>query len=119
MRPKEIPPNKHARTALCCILIVLMTAVIFYPVTGHNGTDAPVDLGDRQTVNPETSRYTYFVSDVHLGPNYSSNWYQTIVHGDYFKAVLRYIQDKKKKVGDVVILGDWFDFQVYDLNRLL
>ena len=53
---------------------------------------------------------------MHLGPDYSSNWYHTSVHGNYFKAVLRYIQDKKKKVGDVVMLGDWFDFQVYDLN---
>lgn len=116
MRQKEIPKNRHSKTGPGRILIVLMTAVIFYPATGCNDTDAPVDLGDRQTTSPDASRYTYIISDVHLGPDYSSNWYQTSVHGDYFKTVLKYIQDKKKKVGDVVILGDWFDFQVYDLN---
>jgi UDP-2,3-diacylglucosamine pyrophosphatase LpxH len=98
------------------MLIALMTAIIFFIVVGCNDTDGPVDPGERQAFNAEATRYIYFISDIHLGPNYSTNWYQASVHKDHFKAILRFIQDKEKNVGDVVILGDWFDFQVYDLN---
>jgi UDP-2,3-diacylglucosamine hydrolase len=75
-------------------------------------------------VSSGTGKFTYFLSDLHIGRNFSSNWYHVtdetgeldINHQGYLKAVLKYIELKEAQVQDVVILGDWFDLWMYDLS---
>jgi len=62
------------------------------------------------TIDPRT---TIFISDIHLGINTITNWYQTQVHQKALKSVLRYIVRKAEYIEDVVILGDWFDQWTY------
>jgi UDP-2,3-diacylglucosamine pyrophosphatase LpxH len=56
---------------------------------------------------------TIFLSDLHIGLNVATNWYQKSVHQKYLKAILRYIQTNGSQIKDVVILGDWFDYWMY------
>lgn len=54
-----------------------------------------------------------FLSDIHIGPNKPTNWYQKDVHQKYLKAILMYVQNNADKIKDFVILGDWFDLWTY------
>ena len=56
---------------------------------------------------------TIFLSDLHIGLNTPTNWYQKSLHQKYLKAILRYIQSNGYRVRDVVILGDWFEYWMY------
>lgn len=60
-----------------------------------------------------------FLSDIHIGVNAQTNWYQKIVHQKYLKAILRYIQNRGAQIEDLVILGDWFDMWTYLPNGSL
>jgi UDP-2,3-diacylglucosamine pyrophosphatase LpxH len=54
-----------------------------------------------------------FLSDIHIGINSPTNWYQKSFHQPYLKAVLRYIRQNANDIKDLVILGDWFDFWTF------
>ena len=56
---------------------------------------------------------TIFLSDMHIGLNTPTNWYQKSLHQKYLKAILRYIQTNGYRIKDVVILGDWFEYSLY------
>ena len=56
---------------------------------------------------------TLFVSDLHIGINTESNWYQSEIHEKALKSFLRYIQKHGDEIMDVVVLGDWFDLWSY------
>jgi len=56
---------------------------------------------------------TVFLSDLHIGLNAPTNWYQKTFHQQYLKAILRYIASHGEEIQDVVMLGDWFDYWVY------
>ena len=56
---------------------------------------------------------TIFLSDIHIGTNGPTNWYQQSLHEPYLKAALKYVQDNAARVEDLVVLGDWFDLWTY------
>ncbi|MDN5278276.1 MAG: hypothetical protein PWR01_2241 [Clostridiales bacterium] len=55
------------------------------------------------------SRINVFLSDLHIGTSAETNWYQREYHQEMLKTVLSYIIDNGEKIGDVIILGDWFE----------
>jgi UDP-2,3-diacylglucosamine pyrophosphatase LpxH len=77
-------------------------------VTPHCG-GAPA--GDREATR------TVVLSDVHMGTNAPTCWYQKTHHECYLAAVLEYVaehaQASENRVGALVILGDLFDFWTY------
>jgi UDP-2,3-diacylglucosamine pyrophosphatase LpxH len=60
---------------------------------------------------------TVVISDVHIGTNYKTCWYQQSVHEPYMLALLDYILQNANQganpVNRLVILGDLFDFWTY------
>lgn len=56
---------------------------------------------------------TILFSDLHIGLNLPTNWYQKTFHQKYLKALLNYIVQEGAHIQDVVILGDWFDYWMY------
>ncbi len=56
---------------------------------------------------------TIFISDIHMGINARTNWYQDRVHRKALKGFLRYILKHATGINEVVILGDWFDQWTY------
>ena len=56
---------------------------------------------------------TVFLSDIHIGANAPTNWYQASVHEPYLNAALQYIIDNKSAIRELVILGDLVDFWTY------
>lgn len=56
---------------------------------------------------------TLFISDIHMGINTETNWYQNKVHTAALKGFLRYVLENIDEINDVVILGDWFDQWTY------
>jgi UDP-2,3-diacylglucosamine pyrophosphatase LpxH len=51
----------------------------------------------------------FFISDVHIGSNAPTNWYQDAVHGPFLETALAYIKADKESVRELVLLGDLFD----------
>lgn len=60
---------------------------------------------------------TVIISDVHIGTNAATCWYQRAVHEPYLATVLDYIvahaSGVDDPVGKLVVLGDLFDFWTY------
>lgn len=60
---------------------------------------------------------TIIISDIHIGTNEKTCWYQKSVHEPYMLALLDYIIQHANKGGDsidrLIILGDLFDFWTY------
>ncbi len=54
-----------------------------------------------------------FLSDIHMGSNYETNWYQANVHEPYLTTALSYIQENKDIIEEFIILGDLFDQWTY------
>ena len=54
-----------------------------------------------------------FLSDLHIGTNAETNWFQGEVHGELIRSVLDYIVQNAELIDDVVILGDWFELWNY------
>ena len=53
------------------------------------------------------------LSDVHIGDNTPTCWYQSSVHEPYLVAVLKWIIERREFVREVVLLGDIFDTWTY------
>ena len=53
------------------------------------------------------------ISDVHVGTNYPTCWYQQNVHEPYLIKVLDWIIANSANIKEFVILGDLFDFWTY------
>jgi len=53
------------------------------------------------------------LSDVHIGTNYVSNWYQDSFHQNYLKRVLQYVIDNALEIKELVLLGDIVDFWTF------
>lgn len=53
------------------------------------------------------------LSDIHIGNNSVTNWYQAEVHEPYLQAVLQYAIANKDSVQELIILGDLVDFWTY------
>jgi UDP-2,3-diacylglucosamine pyrophosphatase LpxH len=60
---------------------------------------------------------TVVISDVHIGNNTKTCWYQRALHEPYLAAVLDYViaqaSDPDDPVTELVVLGDLFDFWTY------
>jgi metallophosphoesterase superfamily enzyme len=60
---------------------------------------------------------TVVISDVHIGDNSRTCWYQKSHHEGYLGAILDYVTAHAKaaenRIGALVILGDLFDFWTY------
>ncbi len=53
------------------------------------------------------------ISDIHMGINTSTNWYQKTIHEPYLAYILQWVIDHKEEVDELIILGDLFDFWTY------
>ncbi|HEY4441332.1 MAG TPA: metallophosphoesterase [Candidatus Elarobacter sp.] len=53
------------------------------------------------------------LSDVHIGTDARTNWYQSKVHQPHLSAILHWIIDHAAEIRDVVLLGDIVDFWTY------
>jgi UDP-2,3-diacylglucosamine hydrolase len=60
---------------------------------------------------------TVVISDIHIGTNAPTCWYQKTHHECYLAALLEYVaehaQTTENRIGALVILGDLFDFWTY------
>jgi len=56
---------------------------------------------------------TYVLSDVHIGDDKMTCWYQKSYHEPYLIAVLDHLLQNKAEVDEVILLGDLFDFWTY------
>lgn len=62
-------------------------------------------------------RNIYFVSDIHMGTNAQTNWYQSEIHDGFFSAFLQHVLDSDEDNREVVILGDLFDLWTYPVDQ--
>jgi UDP-2,3-diacylglucosamine pyrophosphatase LpxH len=53
------------------------------------------------------------LSDVHIGDNSVTNWYQEKVHAPYLVKTLEWVADNAGSISDLVLLGDLVDFWTY------
>ena len=53
------------------------------------------------------------LSDLHIGDNTKTCWYQTSLHENALVAVLKWIIARQSTVSDVILLGDIFDVWTY------
>ena len=58
-------------------------------------------------------QFAVVLSDIHIGDNAATCWYQDRVHFDYLATVLRWIVARRETVREVIFLGDTFDFWTY------
>lgn len=56
---------------------------------------------------------TYVLSDVHIGNDKMTCWYQKSYHEPYLIAVLDHLLQNKAEIDEVILLGDLFDFWTY------
>src|SRR5437879_2806395 len=60
---------------------------------------------------------TIVISDIHIGNNYKTCWYQRSVHEPYMLALLDYILQNANTgstpINRLIMLGDLFDFWTY------
>jgi len=53
------------------------------------------------------------ISDIHMGINVPTNWYQKDIHEPYLVHILKWVIENKSDVDELIILGDLFDFWTY------
>lgn len=56
-----------------------------------------------------TKNKLFFISDVHIGSNTPTNWYQDPIHGPFLETALRFIKAQADSVRELILLGDLFD----------
>ena len=62
-------------------------------------------------------QFAVVLSDIHIGDNAATCWYQDRVHFPYLEGVLRWIVARRESVREVIFLGDTFDFWTYEPAR--
>jgi UDP-2,3-diacylglucosamine hydrolase len=70
-----------------------------------------------QTETPDGKRYAVVLSDIHIGDNSRTCWYQDGVHFSYLASVLNWIVARRASIREVIFLGDAFDFWTYEPSR--
>lgn len=60
-----------------------------------------------------TANRLVFLSDIHIGSNASTNWYQRDVHEPMLVAIFDYIRANAANIAEVVLLGDVLDQWTY------
>jgi UDP-2,3-diacylglucosamine pyrophosphatase LpxH len=71
----------------------------------------------RQPETPAGKGYAVVLSDIHIGDNAPTCWYQARVHFPYLASVLDWIVARQASVREVIFLGDTFDFWTYEPSR--
>jgi metallophosphoesterase superfamily enzyme len=66
-----------------------------------------------QTETPAGKRLAVVLSDVHIGNNARTCWYQAAVHERPLTEALAWILARRNMVREVVLLGDLFDVCTY------
>ena len=56
---------------------------------------------------------TAVISDIHIGDNSKTCWYNKEFHESYLKKVFEHIISRKEEFEELIILGDLFDFWTY------
>ncbi len=54
-----------------------------------------------------------FISDIHIGNNSPTNWFQSSVHPPFLGKVLEYVRDNTDTIEELIILGDLVDQWMY------
>jgi UDP-2,3-diacylglucosamine pyrophosphatase LpxH len=62
-------------------------------------------------------QYAVVLSDIHIGDNDPTCWYQDRVHFDRLASVLNWVVARRASVREVIFLGDTFDFWTYEPSR--
>jgi UDP-2,3-diacylglucosamine pyrophosphatase LpxH len=62
-------------------------------------------------------RYAVVLSDIHIGDNTPTCWYQDRVHFNRLESVLAWVVARRTSVRQVIFLGDTFDFWTYPPSR--
>src|SRR5690348_1718437 len=57
------------------------------------------------------------LSDVHIGDNSPTVWYQQKYHEPYLAALLDHVVERADEIAELVILGDFVDFWTYPPDR--
>src|SRR4028118_1830430 len=57
------------------------------------------------------------LSDIHIGTNSPTNWYQKNFHEPYLSAILDYVINNAAAIQELILLGDIFDFWTYPPDR--
>lgn len=60
-----------------------------------------------------SQKQTVVISDIHMGTNEATNWYQKDIHEQYLAFILNWIITNKADVDELIILGDLFDYWTY------
>lgn len=60
-----------------------------------------------------TKNKIIILSDIHIGNNAVTNWYQAEAHEPYLQATLQYVIANKDSIQELIILGDLIDFWTY------
>ena len=53
------------------------------------------------------------LSDIHIGDNSKTCWYQKKYHEPYLFTALNYIEQNAELIDEVILLGDIFEFWTY------
>lgn len=62
-------------------------------------------------------QYAVVLSDIHIGDNAPTCWYQTPVHLPYLASALDWVVARRASVRQVIFLGDTFDVWTYEPAR--
>lgn len=65
-----------------------------------------------------SKKQIYFVSDIHMGTDAPSNWYQSTAHDPFFETFLDHVLKENSGDSEVVILGDLIDLWTYPVDQL-
>lgn len=57
------------------------------------------------------------LSDIHIGDDSPTVWYQSSVHNPYLAAITAWVVDNADSIREVVLLGDVVDFWTYPADR--
>ncbi|NOZ11003.1 MAG: hypothetical protein GXP09_08200 [Gammaproteobacteria bacterium] len=59
------------------------------------------------------TRFIVVLSDIHIGTNSPTNWYQAGIHGPYVQAILNYLITHADQIKELILLGDFVDLWTY------
>lgn len=59
----------------------------------------------------------YFISDIHMGTDKNTNWYQSKIHEGFLERILDEIASEKESNRELVILGDLIDLWTYSVDE--
>ena len=61
------------------------------------------------------------LSDIHIGDNTRTCWYQSDIHGPYLQALFDWVVARADSIRELVLLGDVVDLWTYpcDVSALL